>query len=192
MKVLLVLGCRVEYDPRSYKYIPGALLRLRLEKAVDTFLQIESECIIIVSGGGSPRRTVAESSVMKEFLVQQGIPGYKIFEESNSRNTVENCLCSYQLLSQMKGQLTYQEVMSPNPYCNYYGTNQFGFVEQFTSLIVVSSNFHLPRVERIFTYFNRNRLNLHFVGSETPRELLSDYLAKEQSIDIDRLIASYR
>lgn len=190
MKVLLVLGCQIVYCPDLRRFIPGPVLEKRLEKAIEALLQIGEDCIIIVSGGATHSRDVTESEVMKHYLVERSVPGYKIFEENKSRNTVENCIESFKLIESMKGQLCYQEVTSSNPYCNYYGVDRFDFVRNFEQIIVVSSDFHIPRVQKIFEFFNREH-TLAFLSSETPPEFLPIYLAKERLIDINRMMSRY-
>lgn len=189
MKVLLVLGCKVIRSPDDRRYVPGPILKLRLEKAVETYLEIGYRCIIIVSGGSTKERATTESTVMAQYLIERGVPKYKIFEENQAKNSIEHCLFTFKLLSSMEGQLTYQEVMSSNPNCNYYGAEEFGEITKFNSLTVVSSNFHLPRVKRIYNHFNKARFELEFVSSETPLELLSECLKKENAVDIDRSLA---
>lgn len=180
MKLLLVLGCQIVYCPSLRRYYPGRILQKRLDRAIEAYLQL-SDCIVVVSGGSRPTRNVTEAEVMKQYLVERGVPHYKIFEERYSRNTVENCLASFELIQQMKGRLTYQEVSSANPLCNYYGSTREGFIYQFDPIIVISSDFHMPRVQKIFHRYNRDQ-QLLFVASETPFDLLPSCLEKERML----------
>ena len=93
-------------DPRDYVIVLGAHVRasgpsralaLRLDKAYEYALE-HPDTLIIVSGGQGSNEPCTESSAMKEYLMEKGIPGERILEESASTNTRENLIFSRELI----------------------------------------------------------------------------------------------
>jgi len=76
---------------RGEKILPA--LQYRLDKCID-YMQHNPKALIVVSGGQGTGETIAESAVMKQYLVSGGIDAGKIFEESQSKNTRQNMLFS--------------------------------------------------------------------------------------------------
>lgn len=83
---------------------------------------------IIVSGGSVYGDSEPESSAMKRFLVEIGVPPNSVIEEGKSRNTVENVLYSREILKKLKAK----------------------------KVCLVTSAYHMPRSILIFKSFNVN------------------------------------
>ncbi len=83
LDTIVVLGAQV------YENAPSRVLKHRLDKAV-SYLEENENTTVIVSGGQGSNEPRTESSVMKEYLMEQGISEDRIIEENTSRNTVEN------------------------------------------------------------------------------------------------------
>ena len=52
------------------------------------------ELTFVTSGGQGPREVTTESSAMKRYLIEQGIPETQIIEEDRSTSTYENMMFS--------------------------------------------------------------------------------------------------
>lgn len=81
---IIVLGAKIQPDGT-----PSNTLRYRLDAARCAF-----ECgyagRIIVTGGQGRDENEPEASAMKRYLVREGIPADSVFEETTSKNTIEN------------------------------------------------------------------------------------------------------
>lgn len=111
---------------RTYGYTPGRPLKARLD-AAKKILDARAEAICIVSGGEGENEGVAEAYSMKKYLCDNGIAPERIYTEANSRNTYENITMSMELIE--KEGLEYD------------------------SIIGVSTDFHLPRIEYLFEHY---------------------------------------
>lgn len=84
--IAVVLGNKVELDGQ-----PSNRLKARLEKSIE--LYIEGYFKYIIVSGGIGKEGFDEAKVMKEYLMNKGIPSEVIFEDSNGYNsymTAEN------------------------------------------------------------------------------------------------------
>ena len=141
MNVVIILGIskflkggsRTNITNRSHAYS-------RLMKGYDVYNQINSENKFIICSGG-----FGQSKLMKNFLVDKGIPEYKIVEEGNSRTTIENCVYSYDYLSKLSNS------------SGYYNGETLFFTKDFI-IHLVTNDYHIERSEYIFNYF-KYRLN---------------------------------
>jgi len=115
---LIVLGQRTENGEI------GALLQERLDTAVRLFGQHRYRCIIVSGGAVGCERSEAE--IMREYLIQQGVPPNKIVSEAQSRNTVQNIAYCRTLLRQAN----------------------------LASCVIVSNSFHLRRMKYIADKLN--------------------------------------
>ena len=79
---LIVLGHKLDND------CIDKVLRYRLKKTVD-YLDRNINTVVILSGGITPNNTKSEASVMKEYLIKNGIQN-RIILEDKSCDTVEN------------------------------------------------------------------------------------------------------
>ncbi len=80
---LVVLGCQVRGDR------PSLMLKRRLDTAYD-FLTENSDVKVIVSGGKGSDEEISEALCMRNYLVERGISGERIFMEDKSTDTREN------------------------------------------------------------------------------------------------------
>ena len=90
---LIVLGCALKEDGA-----PTPLLQGRLDRAVGFYNEQKErtgkELMFITSGGQGADEVVSESSAMKRYLMERGIPEERIIEENQSTSTYENMLFS--------------------------------------------------------------------------------------------------
>ena len=86
---IIILGCGIKNDAT-----PTPLLRGRLDRALAFAQAQEAETgkapAFITSGGQGADEPVSESTVMKRYLLDHGIPAERIIEENRSVNTAEN------------------------------------------------------------------------------------------------------
>lgn len=92
---IIVLGAQVRDDG------PSVVLRYRLDRAV-AYLEENPETKVIVSGGKGSNEKESEASVMKVYLMEQGVDESRIIPEDASKNTKENIQNSSQLLDKSK------------------------------------------------------------------------------------------
>ncbi|MFB5189951.1 YdcF family protein [Alicyclobacillus fastidiosus] len=106
---------------------PSLPLRSRLRAALHLY-----RCGIIqsfiVSGGQGEDETVSEARSMKRFLIINGVPPNVIFEDRWSKDTWENLKNSKQLMQRL----------------------------QFTTAVIVTSDYHLPRALAVARMLDMN------------------------------------
>jgi len=90
MKCVVILGCKQNTSKLNSE------LMERAEKAISLF---DSNSLIIASGGNT-NGIKAESTYIKEYLIERGIPSNKIIEENLSQNTFENAKFSITLIKE--------------------------------------------------------------------------------------------
>ncbi|QKG83536.1 YdcF family protein [Kroppenstedtia pulmonis] len=90
-QVIMVLGAALQ------KNRPGPALTERLEYALRLYRQ--DLATFILCTGGSKNRQTSEGKVMKEYLVQKGVPEESIWVEDQSVDTAENLFYSLQILA---------------------------------------------------------------------------------------------
>lgn len=119
--VLLILGAQVYQDGK-----PSPVLRNRLDTALDWLAVWDDASIpIIVSGGQGSDEPESEAQAMERYLVNHGVAPNRIYQEAQSKNTMQNLENSMALLSSMEYDL------------------------ERTRVIIVSNNFHLARVRML-------------------------------------------
>ena len=89
---LIVLGAQVREDG------PSAVLKYRLDAAVD-YLKENESTLCIVTGGKGESEPLTEGEGMKQYLTAQGIDPARIIVEDQARNTVQNIQYSMRLMS---------------------------------------------------------------------------------------------
>jgi len=89
---VIVLGCGLNEDGT-----PGPTLKNRLDGCVEYFSK-NPGCCIITTGGYSRFKNETESRAMKKYLIEKGIPKYKIFTDETAVNTRENFSNSMEIL----------------------------------------------------------------------------------------------
>ncbi|MDR0196969.1 MAG: YdcF family protein [Oscillospiraceae bacterium] len=83
-RTVIVLGCQVLKNGE-----PSPMLVGRLAAARDVLLENENfSCV--VTGGRGANEPAAEASVMRDWLIENGVPAEKIFTEDESTDTREN------------------------------------------------------------------------------------------------------
>lgn len=94
---LIILGCGLRRDGTL-----TPLLRGRVERAIRFYerqkAQTGKELIFIPSGGQGADEVVSESSAMKRYLTERGIPEEQILEENRSASTFENMKFSKEII----------------------------------------------------------------------------------------------
>lgn len=84
---IIVLGAQVKESG------PSVVLRYRLDRAV-SYLKENDNTLVIVSGGKGINEPATEASVMKEYLINEGINEERIIIEDKSNTTKENLINS--------------------------------------------------------------------------------------------------
>ena len=107
---VIVLGARV-YGNRVSRSMKG-----RLDAAI-AYLDANPDSACIVSGGRGDDETVTEASVMKQYLIEHGIPEDRIYIEDESRDTDENLKFSRRIMQEQ--QLKEQVALATNDFHAY-------------------------------------------------------------------------
>lgn len=90
---IIVLGAKLIGDQ------PSTMLRLRLDEAVNLYRQGLAPTFI-VSGAQGADEIASEASIMRNYLIAQGIPPEKIYIEDKSHNTYQNLLNSKAIMQE--------------------------------------------------------------------------------------------
>lgn len=182
--IIVVLGCSLEVKTAKGEkyYLPTAVLKNRLDKTLDVFDEMRKSynTFILVSGRG--RDEASEAEVMKKYLMVNGIGSSTIVMENRSMNTLENCTESFIEI-----------------YHRFFDGDNIG-VDGYTEsrprigdkLVIVTSDFHIPRTRRIFEYFGSEKIfDISFVGSETPESERSIRETRERITNIEARLKIY-
>ena len=107
---LMIIPPRKDFD---YIIIHGAglldgdrvpkLLQDRIDKAIDVYMSDPSPTIMIPSGGQGSDETVSEAEAMSRYMMDKGIPEYRIIKEDKSTTTMENLENCKKLIDRMEG-----------------------------------------------------------------------------------------
>lgn len=112
-------------------------LEYRLKKALEV-LTIE-DCPVILSGGLGNEKQRNEAEAMAAYLTQEGIPAHRILQDNRATSTWENLINSQALMAREQ--------------------------EAQNKVLIVSSNFHLPRARLLA---GRLGLEVDTLGAEVP------------------------
>ena len=97
---IIILGCGLRRDGT-----PTPLLKGRIDRAIAFYekqkAETGKELVFITSGGQGPDETTSESSAMKRYLMEQGIPEERIIEEDRSADTYENMKYSKEIITKI-------------------------------------------------------------------------------------------
>lgn len=97
---IIILGCGLRPDGT-----PTPLLAGRINKALEFYHEQIAEGgkapVFITSGGQGADEAVSESTAMKNYLIEQGIPESQIIEENKSTTTYENMLFSKKIIDSL-------------------------------------------------------------------------------------------
>ncbi len=150
MNNMVILGCGLEENGD-----PSQMMKNRLDAALEYIAENDIETIIVSGGKGSDEK-FAESSVMKKYLVANGIKSDKIIEENKSTSTFENLSFTKELL----------EKIQQNENEEY-------------SLIIVTSDFHMFRSKLIANElgFNVKGVPSSISMIEIPQRHVREYFA---------------
>lgn len=149
--VIIVLGCsnvlrdenkktgKREIDCYFHSYS-------RLLKALEVYNNLDTnEKIIICSGYNN------QAQNMKQFLIEKGVPTSRILEEPESRNTIENCIYSYNILKswcQTEMSVQYLDGVDIDELKNIDLVDT-----SFINIHLVTNDYHIHRSNIIFNYF---------------------------------------
>ncbi|WP_140920596.1 YdcF family protein [Limnobaculum xujianqingii] len=89
---MIILGAQVIGNPAK----PSRTLRERLDVAIP-YLKENPNTRVIVCGGQGRKETATESSVMKSYLINNGIESQRIYEEDQSTRTIHQFIYSRSL-----------------------------------------------------------------------------------------------
>ena len=92
---IIVLGAQVKENG------PSVVLKYRLDRAV-SYLKENINTLVIVSGGQGVNEPATEASVMKKYLINEGINEERIIIEDQSNTTKENLINSKKLIGDNK------------------------------------------------------------------------------------------
>ncbi|KRK78998.1 YdcF family protein [Companilactobacillus nodensis] len=112
---LLVLGTSF-----ITKRVPP-VMQDRLDTTISVFHRLHDRPTIIVSGGHSSQLPITEASLMRDYLVEHGIPEEKIILENKSLNTIQN--------------LEYSSIL----------LNKNWRAKTVPRVTIITSEFHIPR-----------------------------------------------
>lgn len=93
-KAVIVLGCQVKGEE------PSAMLKSRMNAALDIVCGKEPEVLVIVCGGKGAGEYISEAEAMRRYLIEKGIPEELIIAEDNSTSTEENIKNASEILSE--------------------------------------------------------------------------------------------
>lgn len=94
---VIVLGAGLRGDR------PSLTLRNRLDCAVG-YYENNPDCVIVVTGGQGQGEDITEALAMERYLVEHGVPAYKIIKEELSTSTYENFRNAKELLDSRLGE----------------------------------------------------------------------------------------
>ena len=154
MDIVIVLGCSKNLDgtkgsPKGSEYTNKSHAYGRLKKASEVFVGLlENKNKIIVCSGG-----FRQAKKMKKFLIGEGIDENNILIEPYSRNTIENCIFTYELINKI--------------YLNLEKNVK-------ATIHLVTDDYHIKRSENIFQFFKKRLLFPSKI--KTHKSLMIDYL----------------
>ncbi len=109
--------------------------KLRIDKAIDLFKKGYAKKIIM-SGGKANKFGVVASDLMKEYAVSGGVPKYCVLKEKYSKDTVGN-IC--------------------------YVKRKFLIPRKWKKIIIVTSDYHIPRTKFICSATLEKKYKVKFV-----------------------------
>jgi uncharacterized SAM-binding protein YcdF (DUF218 family) len=112
-------------------------IKVSKERGIDRFL-VSGRYSFLFDEKEAPSTT--EAKLMKEYLVRKGIDKENIFLEEKSMDTISNA---------------------------YYTKTEYFLPEGEKEAVVISSNYHIPRVKYIFKKVFGKEYNLEFTGIKT-------------------------
>lgn len=95
--VVMVLGAGLKGDQIS------AMLKTRLDGAIEYIKQGSGEEMIVVSGGQGHDEKISEAEAMRRYLVKNGVSNDRIIMEDKSTSTFENFKFSKEIIEKKSG-----------------------------------------------------------------------------------------
>lgn len=84
-------------------YYPSAMLRFRLNAAMECINDKQNAGKIVVSGGQGKDEEISEAKAMKDYLIENGVPEQRILAEDESKTTFENFKYSKEVIEKDSG-----------------------------------------------------------------------------------------
>jgi len=167
MKVIVVLGCRLEvlqlHDGEKVA-APGYDLDKRIKKALDVYNTSSGKKLLLVCGGDPQKHGVSEARVMGELMARSGVPPSRIIEEQVSVNTIENAVFSGGIIHLLE-ESNWRSKERPQ-------------------VVVVTSEYHVARAKKIFQHFGfERRYECEYVEAESHAPDLRARIAHETRIN---------
>ncbi len=147
MEYIVVLGHALGADGSM-----SHTLKLRLDRAIETYMDRKPDRIIVTGGKTAPGIDASEADVMAEYLVRHGIEEARIIKEGESLNTIENAYFSKQIIGR-----------------------------QGAGILVVTSDTHAERAGIIFSKVFGDGYKIEFGVSATPLDALPYALEHERT-----------
>lgn len=129
-EVMVIFGCKVE------TWGPSILLQDRLDAALD-YLEDHPDMTVVVTGGKGDDEHQSEAKCMYDYLTAHGVKGENILLEDQSRNTWQNVNYTLDLMGEVG--MTYNIT-----------TGEVGGMSPGGEVLLVSSGFHLSRIEMLW------------------------------------------
>lgn len=149
---IIVLGCSVN----GYK--PTPLLAGRCDAAYKYWKSLGGKPIIICSGGKGNDEQDSEGNVMRNYLMEKGIPGYKILVEDKSVNTWQNIVFSKRIIDNYNSR-------HPVPVENGVKSRKLDLDSPINyDAAIVTSDYHVFRANE---YAHKNKMKTIGVASAT-------------------------
>lgn len=196
MKFLIVIsGPSLRKDPNTGQVHPAGFLLQRLKTTLNTWnslISLHPDLYIICSGGRGfhNKRPIPSSTIMKKYLVDEGIPHFRILEDMLARTTVENAVNACDIMNQCENNDGLMRVEDNECSEDNYAT-AFQCWGSVTNVHVITSNFHLERTKLIFDHYINTRMSnsiqTHYIGA--PDNLKEDDLVLR--IKNERLAIKY-
>lgn len=191
--IIVVLG--LSRGIKNGKVVPNYYLEYRLQETLKVWNLLRSDDTIVICSGGCVNSEIPESQVMKEWLVENGLPEDRIYCEYQSRNTIENCVCTYSLITLFikRGgyvKKTDEEMLNVDLELRQLGDDFYQVDTRNVYIHLITNQWHMPRSSSIFTFFmNRlqrdNYATLFYLSLHGSTNTNSDYneiVAKENAI----------
>ena len=128
-------------EPLTYDGDLGVELTARAEKAIEIFKKKQAKKIIASGGKTSPnKKGITEAEGMKQYLIGRKIPARSIVKEENSKDTIGNAL------------FTKTKILDSS---------------NWKKILIVTSDYHIPRAKYIFQKILGNKFKLDFQSSKS-------------------------
>jgi Uncharacterized conserved protein len=142
LEYVIVLGTPVRGE------MPGRTLKLRLEKAAEYAIQ-NPETIMVLSGGRTGADAKAEAEVMRQYLLEKGVPDEQMVLEVRSTSTVENIAYSRILIDMMRKEKDKENPSDKRALPAYLPSMMGHKPDNSRQVGILTSNFHLYRAMQI-------------------------------------------